>query len=80
MALDEGDETPLVVDVAFDGGDARPGRDLFGMAGDSGDGMAARRELGEQARAGLSGRADEGDFHDGLQCSMVLIPGIRAIR
>jgi hypothetical protein len=34
------------------------------MTGDGGHGMPAPGKLGDDARAGISGRADNGDFHE----------------
>ncbi len=76
VAFDERDQPRLVVDVALDGGHAGQGRDLFRVARDGGDCMPAGGEFGENARAGLAGGADEGDFHVRLLCGMVSIPGI----
>ena len=42
--------------------------DLFGMAGNGGHGVAAAGELSGDARTGIAGRADDGDFHGSLPC------------
>jgi hypothetical protein len=40
------------------------------MAGDGGHGVAATGELGGDARAGIAGRADDGNFHGSLSCNI----------
>ena len=66
MAGQQAGQAPPVHQVAFGRDDVGLGRDPFGIAGDGGDGVAAAGEFGGDARAGIAGCADDGDFHGSL--------------
>jgi hypothetical protein len=65
VALDNCGEAGDVIRIGLHGHDARQCRDFLRMAGDRGHAMAAARQFGEDARAGIAGGADQGDFHGG---------------
>jgi hypothetical protein len=60
----------LIHQVALGRRDAGLGRDFLRATGDRGDGMPAPGKLGDDARAGISRRADNGDFHATLQAKI----------
>ena len=66
MAGQEASECRLVHQIAFRRRDVGLDRDPFGIAGDGSDGVAAAGEFGGDSRAGIAGRADDGDFHGSL--------------
>ena len=68
MAGDQPGKAGLVHDVAPGRRDVGLPGDLFGIAGDGGDIVAAAGEFRGDTRTGVAGRADDGDFHGGLPC------------
>ena len=64
----------LVVGVTLYRRDLRQGGDLVRVAGDGGDVVAAAGQFGHDARAGIAGRADDGDLHSGVSmvCAFVV--------
>jgi hypothetical protein len=63
MVLDDGGEPGDVIRVGLRGRDARQRRDFLRMARDRRHGMPAARQFGEDARTGIAGGANQGDFH-----------------
>ena len=61
----------LVHYVALLRRDVRPGSDLLGVAGDGGDNVTTAGQLGDDTRAGISGRTDDGDLQENSPCDMM---------
>ena len=66
MTLDGSSEPGDVIRIGLQGRDARQCRDFLRIAGNRRHGMSAARQFGEDARAGIAGGADQGDFHEML--------------
>jgi hypothetical protein len=48
------------------------------MTGDGGDAVTAARQFGKDARSGVAGGSDQGDFHLAAPCGIYSLPAIRS--
>jgi hypothetical protein len=63
VTLQHGGEACDIIGIGLQRRDARQRRDSLRMASDGGNGVAAAGQFGENTGAGITGGADQGDFH-----------------